>query len=1139
MNSLKPGLVILHSHRLETLRDTLVEWMATHPISSPLGIEDILVQSNGVAQWLKIALAESSEHAHISAGLKMELPSQFVWKIYRVALGDQIPESLPYDKANLLWRIMQLLPQLADDVYLPLQSYIEDDYDGRKRYQLAARLADLYDQYQIYRSDWLNQWQKGKIGDEVPDDQQWQPELWQRIFADIRDGLSENGGFQSAARADCSRADIHGDAMQAIKDGNMVSRSRIPERVIVFGVTSLPQQVIELLATLGEQTQVMLFVLNPCRYYWGDITLLKDEVRKYRRHQRKEGQPASLDIEAMHLHAPPLLASMGKQVRDYISLLDGYDQPEQYQSWYQGGRIDLFDAEEAVENPSLLEQIQDDILNLEPPPTTQRLLDAGDRSVTFHSNYSCQRELEVLQDKLIEAFAEDAALKPRDIIIMVPDIENYGPHIEAVFGRISFEDDRHIPYSVTDQNQRGHNPLLIALEYLLKLPQQRITFSEVLELIDVPAIQRRFNINIDAMDAIRLWSQESGVRWGLDRSFRDALQQGSMGKDYSWTAGIERMLLGYAMGEQQQAWQGTLPYSDVGGLSAADLGPLIQLLESMQRLYHSFIQHPQRRVSNWYQNFSELLDHFFDFNSDSDRRLGLTLREALKSVDGAATAGGFSEEIPLMIIRDVWLGQVDDSGLSQSFMAGKVTFSTLMPMRAIPFRQIYLLGMNDSDYPRSNRPDDFDLMRNSYRPGDRSRRDDDRYLFLEAILSAREKLSISWLGRSIHDNSEKTASVVVSQLRDVIEQSWNVVVSSAKENKSLLDHLTIEYPLQPFSRQYFTKVEGADQQQTYAFEWQPSQVGKRSDKTLSKLDEKAFPSLSVNQLASFLKSPVAYFLNQRFDARMQEDATLSKDEEPFDHDGLEQWQLGQDILIPVIEQGKTVAEATNSLQLQGRFRTGGFAQIDRDELTEKALKVTEQMAADHLELWQRCLEPLRIDIQRDGWQLQDWLDGLYQKGDDYLQIEMRTGNISDRRHTLLRVWVKQLVANAQGIAPQTWQYGIDAAIKMPVIAQDEAREQLEHLVQYWREGINRPLPVDIKTALVWLEHEPAKRESKAKEAYEGGFNISGQRENNPELKRDYFDFDTLMDHGFPDWAEQLYGPLQRWGQPQNSNGTDV
>ncbi|MFA0519883.1 exonuclease V subunit gamma, partial [Vibrio sp. 10N.222.55.E8] len=110
--------------------------------------------------------------------------------------------------------------------------------------------------------------------------------------------------------------------------------------------------------------------------------------------------------------------------------------------------------------------------------------------------------------------------------------------------------------------------------------------------------------------------------------------------------------------------------------------------------------------------------------------------------------------------------------ISQRFLAGQVNFCTLMPMRSIPFKTVCLLGMNDGVYPRSMPPEGFDLINGRSRPGDRSRRDDDRYLFLEAILSAQECLYISYVGRSIQDNTERVPSVLVSELIEYCQQNY-------------------------------------------------------------------------------------------------------------------------------------------------------------------------------------------------------------------------------------------------------------------------------------------------------------------------------------------------------------------------------
>jgi exodeoxyribonuclease V gamma subunit len=150
---------------------------------------------------------------------------------------------------------------------------------------------------------------------------------------------------------------------------------------------------------------------------------------------------------------------------------------------------------------------------------------------------------------------------------------------------------------------------------------------------------------------------------------------------------------------------------------------------------------------------------------------------------------------------------MDEPTLNHQFVSGGVTFCTLMPMRAVPFRVVCLLGMNDGDFPRRAPKADFDLLAQPgmARPGDRSRRDDDRYLMLEAVLAARDKLYISWVGRNVRDNSEQPPSVLVSQLRDYLVNGWQLDLHAR----------TTEHALQPFSRRYFE--DGG--LLTYAREW--------------------------------------------------------------------------------------------------------------------------------------------------------------------------------------------------------------------------------------------------------------------------------------------------------------------------------
>ncbi len=437
-----------------------------------------------------------------------------MWQLYRTVLGrDEIPAKSLLDKAPLTWRLMRLLPQLIEQPHFePLRRFLTQDTDLRKRYQLSERLADLFDQYQVYRADWLEDWAEGRhqtrnVRGEIKPlapANCWQAELWRALLLDV--------GEQGMAQ---SRAGVHQRYIERINSLEVAPKG-LPARVIVFGISSLPAQVLEALAGLSRFSQVLLCVHNPCRHHWADIVADKDLLRhQYKRQARKAGMPVVLDPQTLHQHAHPLLAAWGKQGRDYINLLDSYDDPNSYRSVFRDGRIDLFTDGTPT---TLLSQLQDDILELRPLDETREhwpVVDTErDGSIRFHVAHGAQREVEILHDQLLAHFSADPTLRPRDIIVMVPDIDSYAPHIRAVFGQLDRSDPRFIPFTLTDQGQRGRDPLLIAVEHLLKLPDSRFPVSEILDLLDVPALRERFGIDEADLPTLHRWIEGAGIRWG-------------------------------------------------------------------------------------------------------------------------------------------------------------------------------------------------------------------------------------------------------------------------------------------------------------------------------------------------------------------------------------------------------------------------------------------------------------------------------------------------------------------------------------------------------------------------------------------------------------------------------------------------
>ncbi len=1155
---LQPGMVVLHGNHLESLRTLAVEWMRRAPLA-PLENETILVQSNGMAQWLRHALAAPPDAdppgCGIAAALDMQLPSRFVWSAYRAVLGaDAVPLESPYAKRPLTWRLMRLLPTcLGQEAFAPLGQFLQDDDPGqggdlRKRFQLAERLADLFDQYQVYRADWLTDWAagrdvlrdaRGQARDLAPG-QRWQAELWRLLQADI--GVAQEG---------VSRSAVHARYLDTVRTLERRPEG-LPRRVIVFGISSLPGQILEALEGLARFCQVLVCVHNPCEYYWADIVADKDLLRATRRRQaRKAGMPEALDEAQLHNHAHPLLAAWGKQGRDYIGLLDEHDDPEHYGrvlrtlDWE---RVDVFEPH-GMRGPEdcLLHQLQEDIRALRPLAETRETWPAvavADRSIQFHVAHSPLREVELLHDRLLDHFAHDPALRPRDVIVMVPDIDQYAPHIEAVFGQPESDDPRFIPYTLSDQGPRGRDPVLIALEQLLSLPESRMGVSELLDLLDVPAVRRRFGIAEEDLAQLHAWAAGAGVRWGLDAAQRAGLGLPEGLEQNTWRFGLRRMLLGYALGDQGP-WQGVEPYDEIGGLSAALLGPLEALISALEEAWDWLRR--AHAPGDWAARLAALLEQFFAPETDAELFTLERLGEALEQWREDCAAAGLEEALPLAVVREQWLASQDDSGVGQRFLAGSVNFCTLMPMRAIPFQVVCLLGMNDGDYPRSPTPVDFDLMAQDYRPGDRSRREDDRYLFLEALLSARRQLHVSWVGRHVRDNEPRPPSVLVGQLRDHLAAGWGLAgVDGPEAGPALVEHLTTWHPLQPFSPLNFP-ADDDERHFTYAREWEAVHdadvaPAEGACEPIPLLEAEREPrAVAPEALARFLRFPVEAFFRYRLGVFFDEEEAPGDDLEPFGLGGLEQWQVRQNLVATALESAADAAAWPEILQVEsarlqraGWLPLGAAGELERGAMVDEAARLLERIG-ERLALYPERLEagrPLRLEHAH--WGLEAVPPALRGDGEgrvrvclDYTASRIANGK-KWRYDKLMAPWVMHLLANAGAGDVGSELVALDTRLTLPGLESGLAEELLGTLLEAWAAGQERPLPLACAAAFAWLEAEdgPKAPYDEALKTLRGNDYSPGEWSRSPALARAWPDPETLLaDPDFGFWRDRVYRPV--------------
>ncbi len=1033
-------LRVYHSNQLELLRMLITTLMERCPLKDPLQQEVILVQSPGMGQWLQMQLAEQFG---IAANITFPFPATFIWDMFVLVLPE-IPRESAFSKESMTWKLLWLLPQLMDQpVFSALRRYLADDNDKCKLHQLAGMIADLFDQYLVYRADWLKSWEQGRLVAGLDESQQWQSVLW----------IALSDYTRQLKQPEWHRAHLYEHFIEKMNTSDACPDG-LPERVFILGISTLPPVYLQALQALGRHIDIHLMVTNPCRHYWADIpgydfTHYAEQVEQEL--CRESGREVCSGGQAKLSN--PLLASFGQQARDYLYLLSQLDDVEDVQAFVD------------IRPDNLLQSVQHDILELQDSSVMgmtaesfarsdrKRILYPVDDSISFHVCHSPQREIEVLHDQLLTLLAQQPELTVRDIIVMVTDIDSYAPYIRAVFGHVPAK--RYLPFTISDSKALYAHPILAVFITLLDLPHSRFTAEQVFALLETPALAGKFGIYEDNVPQVRKWIEESGIRWGMDDSHIRSMMLTETGQ-HTWQFGINRMLLGYAMESEAGTWETILPYDESSGLTAELCGKLAELL--MQLSQWRVCLTAERTLVEWAPACRQLLDVFFECNDDTEAILAFLETQWQQIISGGITAG-YPQTVPLRIVRNELQKRLDASRMSQRFLSGAVNFCTLMPMRSVPFKVVCLLGMNDGLYPSIVSPPDFDLMARRVRPGDRSRRDDDRYLFLEAILSAQQRLYISYTGKCIQDNSERYPSIVVSELMDYIAQSYRLPQDAERDiddsTRRMTEHLCCWHPATPFSPENF--IPGT-RQQSYATEWLPvaEKKGQMCPDFSCALPPLSAEEITLDALMRFYRHPIRAFFQLRLGVTFMAQETCLPDEEPFIIDNLSAYQLNTALLSLMIE-GHETEHFFHQQRASGSLPVGAFGEIFWQRQQEEMAILAQKIGSEHRESHQ-----LELNINVNNLMI----SGLITHQPDGL-LRWRAAELNAVDGLLL--WLEHLAYCLAGGMGESRIYGRKGTVwRFAPLCQQEARQYFQILLDGYQQGLCQPLLLLAKSGWAWL-----------------------------------------------------------------------
>ncbi|MGL6071370.1 exodeoxyribonuclease V subunit gamma, partial [Craterilacuibacter sp.] len=801
----------------------------------------------------------------------------------------------------------------------------------------------------------------------------------------------------------------------------------------------------------------------------------------------------------------PLLASLGKQGRDFFDLIAGDTE------------LDPHPLYSDTPGDSLLCRLQRDMLTLANPTSPDYALQLpadGDVSIELHATHGAMRELEVLKDRLLARFAADSSLTPADIVVLTPDINAYAPFIDSVFGKRSDAGAANIPYTIADRTVQREQSLLASFAALLDLLDSRFAADDVLSLLDCDALLLRFGLSPADVPFIHDWVRRSGIRWGRDAAHKVALGLPGDAR-HSWRWGLDRLLLGGILPDamagdmRSPLFGGLLPAGGASGSLAETLARFAALLETLFEL--ADVWQVAAPPADWAGRVSRAAAALFTVDESGEDALSVLFDAGAELAQDAALAG-YGGEVGLAVVRDYLKRRLKQSSGS-GFLAGRVTFCAMVPMRSIPFRLLCLIGMNDGAYPRDERPVSFDLIARHPQKGDRSRRFDDRYLFLEAILSAREALYLSWVGRSARSDEPLPPSALVSELIDCL---------TAMAGEDMGRHLVCTHPLQPFSSDNYRAGRASFEPAFFAALTAERRVAPPFAASPLPLDTPRVVALSA--LIRFWQNPVRSFLGDQLGIRLAASSEDMATREPFALDRNSSVAV-RTPLVAALYAGKPLAPVKARLSGMGLLPPAALGEAWlADELGQSArfaARLPEELA-------EATLPPEPLSLAIGDFTLAGELAGLRAGG--LMSALPRRAHGGER----IAFWLRHLVLCAlrpKGVMPASLL--VDDAESLHLLPVDDALEQLESWLVFYALGQASPLPFFPRTSLAAakvLADDAMAREAALAKAYaewDPSFTGRGKfpQKSEAAIELVFRGSDPLQDPQFLQLAEVLLCPM--------------
>lgn len=842
----------------------------------------IVVPNRYLGKWLRLWLARTRG---IAINLRFLYLEQALWELLREQ--DPRPHDRPLElidqEGYRLMVLSVLLEENGPHELEPLRQYIQGDGPAgrdteRRAWQLADRLARLIRDYEYHRQDALIQkWLRRELGypaaDAVAHIEKSQREVFHQIIK-LPDGKRE----KLCAATNKLHKTLPQYAMEMMELAPPVKAGPRPT-IHLFGTTQISTLHLRALRWLGERYDLRLYHLSPL------VGLL----------------PSSLTQESL---------------RELSGRFEQTTVNELLRPWGRAGLESLCPLAALIGDPfcvellpplsskvsvsglRVLSRLQDHLLNRSPPAAPRV---PQDTSLQMVACPGVEREVETVYNSILYNLQHTPDLKQTDVAVLVTDMPRYRPVLQAVFER----EPRRLHYNLADLSAAGASAFGRALVGLLDLALESFTRSRVFEVLLNPCVLARLRVDRSRATTWLAWAEALGIYHSWDAQDKKERGYGSSPL-FGWQLALRRLRLGRLMDaapldEDGPApnFQGVLPYAD---LAAGDKEELDAFCRAVEGLLPALgrLRKQHATGSAWAGTLQQLVQNFLAV--PADRPEEAQVRDRIAGViDQLRTLDKLSRVPPaltLALVREI----VQDSleaieGAKGEYLTGGVTISALQPLRPVPFRILYVLGLGEDVFPGSNRLPSYDLRSVQRSAGDIRPAEQNRYLFLEALLAARDKIYLLYPCHELQRDQELHPCVPLTQLRRFLEQQvidgefktarvplsgldrcyvspQNTAITDVLVNYNDTERLLGLAQAREFGEVQVNaglapRLEGwlAESRKDFAVEAATGNVA-------------AVPTISLRELARFLRCPADAALRRHLHL-VEDDAIDPEDDEPF------------------------------------------------------------------------------------------------------------------------------------------------------------------------------------------------------------------------------------------------------------------